>query len=135
MNDAMKVFKIPDGKGGIIFKVQTPDGEWHETDEQGNFLPVKEEPQAGSGQEAHAPGPSQGIPKEKKRTSPGRSRKDEGSVNLSVRFSKEEYKELSDYVYWRCIYKEVCSKASFLLNLGLDAISKDREYREFRKKL
>ena len=33
----MKVFKIPDGNGNIIFKVQTPDGQWHETDEQGNF--------------------------------------------------------------------------------------------------
>jgi hypothetical protein len=32
------------------------------------------------------------------------------------------------------MYKEVCSRASFLLNLGLDAIRKDREYREFRKK-
>ena len=115
MKTGMRVFKIPDGNGGIIFKVQTPDGQWHDTDEQGNFLPVKEETQAGSGQEAHAPGPSQG--------------------NLSVRFSKEEYKELSDYVYWRCMYKEVCSRASFLLNLGLDAIRKDREYREFRKKL
>ena len=35
---APKVFKIPDGMGGVTYQVQTPDGEWHLTDENGNFL-------------------------------------------------------------------------------------------------
>ena len=39
MKKAMKVFKIPDDDGNITYRVQTPDGVWHDTDELGNFLP------------------------------------------------------------------------------------------------
>ena len=135
MNDAMKVFKIPDGNGGIIFKVQTPDGEWHETDEQGNFLPNKEESKNDSGQEEKAAEPLIDIPKEKKKTPSASPRKAGDGINLSIRFSKEEHKELSDYIYWRCMFKGECTRASFILKLCLDAIHRDREYREFRKKV
>ena len=39
MKKAMKIFKIPDDDGNITYRVQTPDGVWHDTDELGNFLP------------------------------------------------------------------------------------------------
>ena len=40
---AQKVFKIPDGKGGFTYQIQTPDGKWHITDENGNPIPEKKD--------------------------------------------------------------------------------------------
>lgn len=129
---APKVFKIPDGKGGVVFQIQTPDGRWHDTDEDGNILPENDDPTedvVGS-EPDESPGPS--IPKGRKkgmRPSP----KDGDYVNFSLHFPKEAYKEFSDYIHWRCLFREPCSKSSFLMRLGLDAVGKDRDYRAFKE--
>jgi len=109
----MRVFKIPDGKGGITYIVQTPDGAWHDTDEQGNFLPE--------------------LPKEKKRERCKQPSKSEGRINLGVAFTPEEYKDFSDYINWRCIFKEKCTKGPFLVKMVKEIIRKDKEYMAFRK--
>ena len=41
--ERLKVFKIPNGMGGITYQVQTPDGEWHLTDESGNYISQKKD--------------------------------------------------------------------------------------------
>ena len=52
--EGLKVYKIPDLKGGITYQVQTPDGQWHLTDKDGNFLSQKEEkPNADSSPKGH----------------------------------------------------------------------------------
>ena len=124
-----KVFKIPDGKGGIIYQIQTPDGQWHDTDEAGNILekpdPVRED---------GAP-LSQKCPKgERKKAKRNASPKDRSAVNFNLHFPEEDYKEFSDYIHWRCIFKEECTKAGFLMGLAMDIVRRDRDYREFRKK-
>ena len=70
----MKVFKIPDGNGNIRYRVQTPDGVWHDTDEDGNYLPPVSREMNGV------------IREHKSRRSP----KSEGRINLGVAFSQEE---------------------------------------------
>lgn len=109
----MKVFKIPDENGGIIYKVQTPDGVWHVTDEQGNFLTES--------------------PTENKRERHKKPSKSEGRINLGVAFTPEEYKDFSDYINWRCIFKEKCTKGPFLVKMVKEIIRKDKEYMAFRK--
>ena len=122
---ARKVFKIPDGMGGVTYQVQTPDGEWHLTDEDGNFLsenPPKEET------------PEVSIPKARKTKKKSSSKKDSDFVNFSLQIPKEDYKTISDYVLWTCIFKEPVSRAAFMLRTALEAVHKDREYREFQKR-
>ena len=132
----MKVFKIPDGNGNIIFKVQTPDGQWHETDEQGNFLPEVEAPAETESALQSPVRKDEPVPKEKNKAST-QARHADGAqfVSLGIRISKDDEKEISDYIHWRCMFKEKCTRASFILKLCLDAIRRDREYREFRKKV
>ena len=112
----MKVFKIPDDDGNIHYRVQTPDGVWHDTDKDGNFLPQR------------SLYPNDVVQEHKSHKPP----KSEGRINLGVAFSQEEYKVFSDYIHWRCLFKEECSKGPFLVRLVLDVIRKDKEYRTFR---
>lgn len=132
---ASRVFKIPDGDGGILYRVQTPDGRWHETDEKGNILPG-DGGGAGDGTEspsgAAAPGPA--IPKGRRKGKPSTAAREGSHVNFSIHFTKEEYREFSDYIHWRCLFRESCTKASFLLGLALEAVRRDGEYREFRRR-
>ena len=126
---APKVFKIPDGKGGIIYQIQTPDGLWHDTDEHGNILEKRP-----TVQEDGTPVLKTSPQGRKKKAKQSASPKDRSIVNFTLHFPEEDYKEFSDYVHWRCIFKEECTKAGFLMGLAMDIVRKDREYREFRKK-
>mgnify|MGYP006916253313 CR=1 FL=1 len=129
-----KVFKIPDGKGGIRYRVQTPDGIWHDTDEKGNIL--SENPPSSGDETAARPASSAGeVPKdvEKGREKSATSHEERRYVNFSIQIRQEDYKMLSDYVHWRSLFKEECSKGGFLLKLALDTIRKDREFRDFLK--
>lgn len=128
---AQKVFKIPDGNGGITYQIQTPDGKWHITDENGVPLPEdkrEEEPRAAAPQE---------IPEKPKA---GRSRKKASPsdglpyVQFSMKIPKEEYKVLSSYVYWWNLSKGTLSRSEFLLQAGLEAVRKNKEYKEFLRK-
>ena len=130
-----KVFKIPDGEGGTRYRIQTPDGLWHDTDESGNLLgedPVKTEEK----QQAGMPSPVSISPTPKGRSRPVKQPDEKGRryVNFSIQISQEDYKLLSDYVHWRSLFKEECSRGGFLLKLGLDTIRKDREFRDFLSK-
>ena len=129
-----KVFRIPDGDGGWSYRIQSRDGRWLETDESGNPLPGNSTHGDGTPGDDSDINPGTSIPKERKGRRPSNQPKDGGHVNISIRFPKEDYKELTDYIHWRCLFREPCTKASFLLRLGLDAVRKDREYRDFRKK-
>ena len=128
---AQKVFKIPDGNGGFTFQIQTPDGQWHITDENGVPLPeeIIQEPSATS------------APEVPDRPRPKRSRKKAISpadelpyVQFSMKIPKEEYRILSSYVWWRNLAKGEYSRSELLLHAGMEVIRKDREYREFLKK-
>ena len=128
---AQKVFKIPDGNGGFSFQIQTPDGKWHITDENG--VPIQEEgspePPASSSTEV-ADRPRQKRPG-KKAPSPAAELP---YVQYSMKIPKEEYRLLSSYVFWRNLTKGECSRSELLLRAGLEVIRKDREFREFLKK-
>ena len=122
---AQKVFKIPDGMGGVTYQVQTPDGEWHLTDQNGNFLTEdshKEET------------PDVSIPKARKPRKKSPAKKDSDFVNFSLQIPKEDYRIISNYVLWMSLFKEPVSRAGFMLQTVLDAVRRDREYREFKKK-
>jgi len=128
---AQKVFKIPDGNGGITYQIQTPDGKWHITDKNGVPLPEdkrEEEPRATAPQK---------IPEKPKA---GRSRKKVSPsdglpyVQFSMKIPKEEYKVLSSYVYWWNLSKGALSRSEFLLQAGLEAVRKNKEYKEFLRK-
>lgn len=127
---APKVFKIPDGNGGILYQIQTPDGQWHDTDEAGNILP-KDSAQVEIVSEV---APVRMAAKERGKEKTSLPSKGSSHVNFSIQFSKEEYKEFSDYIHWRCLFKENCSKASFLLRLAIEAVRKDKGYQEFKRK-
>ena len=122
----MRVFKIPDGQGGISYQVQTPDGEWHITDENGNFLP--EQPEE--------------IPAVK---SPGRSvisrRKEEkekpakgGVVNFSMGVPKEQHRLITDYILWKRLCTGKGSMVELFLSAVMDHIRKDKEFKAFRER-
>ena len=130
-----KVFKIPDGEGGIRYRIQTPDGLWHDTDENGNLL-GEDSGNAEDKHQAEAPSPVSKSPTPKVRSLPAKqtAEKSRRYVNFSIQISQEDYKLLSDYVHWRSLFKQECSKGGFLLKLGLDTIRKDREFREFLSK-
>ena len=131
---APKVFKIPDGNGGILYQIQTPDGQWHDTDEEGNILPKDSGRTEDRARTVTEVAPVRMVSKERGKEKTPPSSKDGTHVNFSIHFSKEEYKEFSDYIHWRCLFRENCSKASFLLKLALEAVRKDRDYREFKRK-
>ena len=128
---AQKVFKIPDGNGGFSFQIQTPDGKWHITDENG--VPIQEEgspePPASSSTEV-ADRPRQKRPR-KRAPSPAAELP---YIQFSMKIPKEEYRLLSSYVFWRNLTKGECSRSELLLRAGLEVIRKDREFREFLKK-
>lgn len=122
-----KVFRIPDGKGGFSYQVQTPEGEWQTTDAAGNPLP-KEEP-------AHEKVPS-GITPQARRLSKKAAvpYKDLPYVNFSMRIPKDDYEVLSSYISWKRLKHQECSRAAILLKVGLDFIHKDKDYKEFMNK-
>ena len=122
---APKVFKIPDGMGGVTYQVQTPDGEWHLTDQNGNFL-TEDSPKEDT---SEVP-----IPKARRPRKKSPSKKDSPFVNFSLQIPKEDYQAISDYVLWTCIFKEPVSRAAFMLQVALEAVRKDRDYREFQKR-
>ena len=70
----------------------------------------------------------------KKKAKRGASLKDSSIVNFTLHFPAADFKEFSDYIHWRCLFKEECSKVGFLMDLAMDTIRKDRDYREFRKR-
>jgi hypothetical protein len=124
-----KVFKIPDGKGGITYQIQTPDGKWHITDENGNPIPERKEAPAEAAPEVPA------TPKTRKSRKKTPVPPDELSfVQFSMKISKEEHKLLSSYVHWWNLSKGPLTRGEFLLQLGLEAVRRDKEYKEFLKK-
>ena len=126
---AQKVFKIPDGNGGITYQIQTPDGKWHITDENGNPIPEGKETSAKATHEVPA------SPKARKLRKKSSVRPDELSfVQFSMKIPKEEYKVLSSYVYWWNLTKGPLSRSDLLLQAGLEAVRKDKVYKEFLKK-
>ena len=126
---AQKVFKIPDGKGGFTYQIQTPDGKWHITDENGNPIPERKEAPAEAAPEVPA------TPKTRKSRKKTPVPPDELSfVQFSMKISKEEHKLLSSYVHWWNLSKGPLTRGEFLLQLGLEAVRRDKEYKEFLKK-
>ena len=124
-----KVFKMPDGKGGTLYQILTPDGQWLDTDENGNVLSKPEEEK-----DASLSAPQKNPEGRKKKAKRGASLKDSSIVNFTLHFPAADFKEYSDYIHWRCLFKEECSKVGFLMDLAMDTIRKDRDYREFRKR-
>lgn len=126
---AQKVFKIPDGKGGITYQIQTLDGKWHITDENGNPIPERKEAPAEAAPEVPA------TPKTRKSRKKTPVPPDELSfVQFSMKIPKEEHKVLSAYIHWWNLSKGPLTRGEFLLQLGLEAVRRDKEYKEFLKK-
>jgi len=124
---ATKVFKIPDGKGGMTYQIQTPSGEWRFTDEAGNILPDQEADDKAA--------PEFPIPKAKRQArKAAASIKDSRFAHFSMKIPKEDYDIIKAYVYWQCRYHNECSRGAFILRCAMDVIRKDHEYREYVKK-
>ncbi len=126
---AQKVFKIPDGKGSFTYQIQTSDGKWHITDKIGNPIPERKELPAEIAPKVPA------TPKTRKSSKktpipPGEL----PYVQFGMRIPKEEHKVFSTYVYWWNLSKGPLSRTEFLLQAGLEAVRRDKEYQEFLKK-
>ena len=126
---AQKVFKIPDGKGGITYQIQTSDGKWHITDENGNPIPERKEAPAEMAPVAPAT-PKTRKPRKKTPIPPGEL----PYVQFGMRIPKEEHKVLSAYIHWLSMTKGTLTRSEFLLQAGLEAVRRDKEYKEFLKK-
>ncbi len=126
-----KVYKIPDGNGGITYQTQSSDGKWHITDENGN--PISEECAEQDSDTNHnlLKNGMKIMPRRKKNVS---SADGLSYVQYSIKIPNEEYKILSSYVYWRNLVKGKISRAELLLQVCMDVIRKDKEFWEFIKK-
>lgn len=113
---AAKVFRFPDGKGGTIFRIQSPAGGWIETDENGTPLSERRE------EETSRP----------ERT-PRKAATGKGRL-LSVHLSEEDFSLVREYIRWRCFFKEEVTRSEFAGRVLMERIRKDREFQEFRKK-
>jgi hypothetical protein len=112
---AAKVFRFPDGKGGTIFRIQSPTGGWIETDENGTPLSERKEDSS--------------LPvKTPRKAATGKGRL------LSVHLSEEDFSILREYIRWRCFFKEEVTRSEFVGRVLMERIRKDREFQEFRKK-
>ena len=121
---ALKVFKIPDGKGGITYQVQTPEGQWHASDEAGNIL-SQQEPATQSVTPIS-------IPKGKHAAKTADAPKDDSRYgSVSIRMTRDKFDLLTKYIDWRTLYRQRCSKASFLLSCAMEVIRKDKDFKEF----
>ena len=130
---AKRVFKIPDGQGGISYQVQTPDGQWHITDEEGNFLP-EQTPEATPHRE-DTPVENTGI---QSRESKRRKRKektcDDGLAYFSMALPKEQHRLISDYVLWKRLCTGKGTMAELILSAVISHIRKDREFKLFKER-
>ena len=121
---ALKVFKIPDGKGGTAYQVQTPDGKWHPSDQAGNILSQEE-------QSEQAVTPVL-LPKDRHTARTADAPKgDPRYGSVSIRMPKDRFDLLTKYIDWRTLYRQRCSKASFLLSCAMEVIRKDKDFKEF----
>ena len=131
-----RVFKIPDGKGGIRYRIQTPDGIWHDTDEEGNILseaPTSREDENEDDSEVR----SKRIPKGKAgaRKAGASSTGDRHCVSFGIMMKYEDYRTLSDYVHWRGMFREECTKGGILVARAMEAIRRDKDFQEFRRRV
>ena len=114
----MKIFEIPDKYGNITYRVQTPDGVWHNTDKEGNFLQDEDTTRKEQNDTT--------LPKE----SPRKGAK----ANLTLFISQEHSELLNEYIHWKCLYSgKRYTRSSFVSQVLLDAIRKDKDFREFRE--
>ena len=115
----------------MTFQIQTPDGKWHLTDENGNLLPEQEKKEAPATET-----PALIVSPKRKR-----SRKDSdptsdssAPVHFSMKIPKEDYRILSSYIHWHSIFKAECTRSELLLRSAMEVIRKDREYKEFLRR-
>ena len=120
MDNKPRVFRIPDGKGGTKYQIMTKDGQWLDTDEDGNTL----------GKEEEAPAT---MPQEQSRGK-GLGKNCPGHVFMSIKMTQEDYEILSKYVYWHSLNREPLSRSALAYRLLMDHIRKDRDFQEFRKR-
>lgn len=112
----MKVFKIPDGEGGIRYRVQTPDGQWHDTDENGT--PLK---------------------KNIERISRNPKKRKDSSSCQTISFSfrnPEDFDLLESYCLFRTQNeRRRYSRSEIIVELLTGAIRKDKEFSQYNKSL
>lgn len=118
MNESVKVFRMPDGKGGTRYQIMTAHGEWLDTDENGNLL------QKDVG--LPEPAPVKGAQSKGKKSKP--------YVNLTVKVHPEEYDLITKYTYWHSYHRKPVSRSSLARELMLERIRKDREFQDFLKR-
>ncbi len=130
---AKRVFKIPDGQGGISYQVQTPDGQWHITDEEGNFLPeqTSETPQL---KEDGSAGDSFPLSKGSRRRRKKETIGDDGYVNFSMALSREQHRLISDYILWKRLCTGKGTMAELFISAVISHIRKDKEFKLFKER-
>ena len=127
----MKIFEIPDKNGKITYRVQTPDGVWHNTDKEGNFLPEAEEDAPREKDDSsHRSSPLKKRRGGEESRVPSNSKK---TAIITLHFTMEDYELFSNYIRWRCLYREECSRSSFAAKLILEAIRKDKDFKAFKE--
>ncbi len=113
---ALRVFKIPDGQGGIIYQVQTPDGQWHDTDENGTPLKKKADHLSRSTDKGNDPSSCQ-------------------TVSFSFR-NPEDFDLLESYCFFRTQHdRRRYSRSEIIVELLTGAIRKDKEFSQYNKSL
>lgn len=122
----MRVFKIPDGQGGISYQVQTPDGQWHLTDENGNFL--SEQPaEASAGESPTRPAVSR---RKEKKEKPSEG----GIVSFSMGVPKDQHRLITDYILWKRLCGGKDTMMELFISAVMDRIRKDKDFKAFRER-
>ena len=86
----MKIFEIPDKNGKITYRVQTPDGVWHNTDKEGNFLPEEEDAPREKDDSSHSSSPLKKRRGGEDSRTPSDSKK---PASMTLHFTREDYEE------------------------------------------
>lgn len=101
-----KVFRLPDGKGGIDYSFQSQDGVWHDCDENGNLL-------------------------EKKNNDFSQN----PTMSFSFRNPKEYRMFRKFYCYCRLKGRIDCSRSEMIVKILMKAVRKDKDFKAFNDSL
>lgn len=121
-----KVFKFPDGNGGYTLKVMSPDGQWHDCDENGNYtdqMPSEDEPAVKPRRKASAKEESKGSAEGKE------------LYKFTVVAPQKTGQLISDYAAWKSFHEHRnISRSDIILKAVLGVIKRDSEFSDFYKK-
>lgn len=130
-----KVFKLPDGKGGWIMKIQDETGAWLECDEQGNPVYAKD-PKESPKQETESPliEPSISQRTGKARAArPSAGKKQPKGLQFGIKIPEDLFNLVTEYVGWKgFIEHRAVHRSEVFIQGAAELIGRDKAFKAFR---